>query len=394
MKSNLSVCASNSLDAILPFIEVHARRADESRQFPVESVRLLRETGLLGVIVPSIWGGIGGTIADVVEITQRLGGACLSTAIIFAMHCQQVAALTNSESTDLKERILPTVASGECYIASVTTEESGSSLFAADQPLTTSPKEEIVVIQRSAPIVTGGAHADGFLLKMRSSGSFHPNAIAWCYAAREQLDINVGHKLHGLGMRGVENVSMELTGQVPVDQIVAEGDAAHRLSAEVLAPMAHLGWSAAWLGAAHNVFRRLVQSVRRGQLPRVSIESELVRHRLARLRLRLESASSYLYGVLSEVEACNGREGSVADTAVQIHLNVLKVHVAEQTYAAANEMIELVGLQSGYCDVSDVPFERLLRDLRSASLNYDNAKLLSTIGSQCILDSSTVLLGS
>jgi len=391
--SELARSAHELINDILPTVEANAHRVDETGQFPLESVQALRDSGLFGLMVPRDYGGIDCTVSDVVRVTHRLGGACLSTAFIFAMHCQQVAALIRLADGDFRRCLLTAVASGDVYIASITTEASGSSLFSADQPLSFDSEEGDVTIHRDAPIVTGGAHADGFLIKMRSGTDSPPNAITWCYASREQLSIEVGVPWRSLGMRGVENVAITLDGTITPDQIVAKDEAAHRISAEVLAPMAHLGWSAAWLGAAHGAFRQLVQAIRRNQIPRVTVESELVRHRLARLRMRLESASSYLYGVLAEVEACHRSGRSLAHTATQIHLNTLKVLVAEQTYQAANEMIELVGLRLGYGRASELPLERLLRDLRSASLNYDDSTLMTLTGGQCLMDTSCDLLG-
>lgn len=394
MTGNALAAELNSrVEGLVAVIEANASFADEARHFPVESIRALRQTGLLGIIVPPELGGLGGTVSDVVVLTQRLAGACLSTAFIFAMHCQQVAALSRFAGANLSRRLLPAVAAGEVYIASVTTESTGSSLFSADQPIREGPKDGVVTIHRDAPIVTGGAHADGFLIKMRSDSNGSSSGVVWCYATREQLTVTTGEPWRSLGMRGVENLAISLDGTIPTDQVIASGDAAHRISAEVLAPMAHLGWSAAWLGAAHDVFRSLLQSIRRGQLPQITVESELARHRLARVRLRLESASCYLHGALREVETSNRDQLPITDTATQIHLNTLKVLVAEQTYKAANEMIELVGLQTGYYETSPLRLERLLRDLRSASLNYDDTKLMSTIGGQCVLDTNARLLG-
>jgi acyl-CoA dehydrogenase len=115
--------------------------------------------------------------------------------------------------------------------------------------------------------------------------------------------------------------------------------------------------------------------------------------RIAHIRHRLETVAAYLGGMLDEVIAYRALGRSLGAAAVQIHLNTLKVLAAEQTFAAVNEMIALTGLEVGYLADSPVPLERLFRDLRSASLNYNDTRLLTANGKLSFLDPTVTLLG-
>ncbi|PHX43716.1 hypothetical protein AO263_21685 [Pseudomonas sp. NZIPFR-PS5] len=112
---------------------------------------------------------MGGTIADVLRVTTQLGREDMSVAMIFAMHCQQVAAITRYASRELSSELLPQIAQGRSYLASVTTEVgTGANLLGAMSRLGTSKNN--MVLDRFAPIVTGGLHADGSRRHLAATG--------------------------------------------------------------------------------------------------------------------------------------------------------------------------------------------------------------------------------
>src|SRR5262245_50826098 len=69
-------------------------------------VGVLRRHGLMSYLVPPPLGGSGGTPAGMVDIAERLGAACLGTAIIWVMHCQMVAVADQYATEPLRSRIL------------------------------------------------------------------------------------------------------------------------------------------------------------------------------------------------------------------------------------------------------------------------------------------------
>lgn len=107
---------------LVPVLRDTAAAADESASFPVAALDALRASGLMGLSVPVEYGGLGGSLADMAAVAQELGRGSLSTALIWAMHCQQVVTLAEYATPALKNRLLPRIARGEVYVASVTSE--------------------------------------------------------------------------------------------------------------------------------------------------------------------------------------------------------------------------------------------------------------------------------
>jgi acyl-CoA dehydrogenase len=368
--------------AVQPVLAEHARAVDGDAAFPEEGLAALRGSGLLGLLVPVEYGGLGGTTHDLAECADALAGSCLSTAMIWAMHCQQVATVAAHASPELRERLLPRIARGELYLASVTSERGkGGHLLTARAALRRTGDR--LIVRRDAPIVTGGLYADGFLITMRDAEDAPDEAVSLVYADRQDLTIEASGNWDPLGMRGTHSVALSIDGEVPAGNVVGEPGDFRTVAVTTLAPVGHLAWAACWLGAARAGLSGLL-NLMRGPAGRrqFDLASELLRSRVARVRLRLDTVAALLSQCLAEVEG----GGDLEAIPVQLRLNALKVVAAEECYQVADTLVELAGLRHGYLRDAPLPLERLLRDLRSASLNYANDRLLLANGALALLD--------
>jgi acyl-CoA dehydrogenase len=378
--------------SVLSVLREHAPRVDTQGEFPIGSLTALRESGLLGLLVPRAYGGADGDLRTFVETAQELASACLSTASIWAMHCQQVDAIARFGSRELRDDLMPSIARGETYIASVTTERAkGGHLLSAQQALT--QQDGRLHIERQAPVVTGGRHADGFLITMRAHEDARPDEVSLVYAQRKQLDVRESGRWDAMGMRGTESLGLDLAGTVPATNVVGEPGRFRTVAVESMIPLAHLGWAACWLGAARGCLRELVAHLRRpGRSGGPDLTSDLFRERLARIRLDLELTHAYLHRVCQEVSDRRERGKSLDRHAVQIHLNSLKLAASDLAFRAVDRMVELAGLSAGYAKDSGLSLERCFRDLRSASLNYANDRLWAVNGALVLVDRSVTLV--
>ncbi|WP_433272777.1 acyl-CoA dehydrogenase family protein [Actinosynnema sp. CS-041913] len=376
---------------VLEVLRDHAAKIDAGAAFPTAGMAALANGGLFGLLVPVEHGGLGGGVRELVEVAGQLAGCCLSTALIWAMHCQQTDSIVRYGSPWLREQVLPRVARGELYLASVTTEPGkGGHLLTGVSPL--HRDEGGLRLDRDAPVVTGGEHAQGFLITMRASDEATENQLSLVYADRDQLDLVRSGEWNALGMRGTRSVGLKITGTVPARQVVGEPGGFRQIAVESMAPLGHLGWAACWLGTARGAFAELVAWLRSDKRSRgIDLRSELVAERLARTRMELELVSGYLNRVTDEIALLREEDRSVAGVGTQIHLNTLKVTAAELTFGAVNRMVQLAGLTAGYRVDSALPLERHFRDLRSASLNYADDRLLVSSGALALMDGAVRL---
>ncbi|MFB0840132.1 acyl-CoA dehydrogenase family protein [Arthrobacter sp. E44] len=379
---------NNRLAEVLPIVHDEAAPADESASFPVASLDAIRKSGLMGLLIPTQYGGLGGGLEDMAHVAAELAGACMSTAMIWAMHCQQVAAMVEHGTSSLKNIALPAIARGEIYVASVTSEKKkGGHLLTADAPLTAEHGQ--LFIDRDAPIVTGGAFADAFLVTMRDQIDARPDRVSLVYVHREDLELVAGEgNWNPMGMRATDSVPLRLRGALDEDRLIGGRGEFHTVAVSTFIPTGHVAWSACWIGGARAALRSVLQLLRdpktRGQF---DLSSDLLRDRLARVRLELDAMS----GLLAQVIRDSQSAGDLSEVPIQLRLNGLKIFTAERSKQVVDILIEIAGLRFGYMRDSPLPLERLYRDLRSASLNYANDRLLSANGAMALVDRNVTL---
>ncbi|MFE7504662.1 acyl-CoA dehydrogenase family protein [Promicromonospora sp. NPDC057488] len=373
-------------------LAANAEDADRDAAFPVASLQVLRKNGLLGLLVPVKYGGLGGDLDTLAAVAQVLAAGCMSTAMVWAMHCQQVQVLVDHASAELAEGVLPRIAAGHIYMGSVTTGPSGGgTLMSSSSPLRL--EDGRLQISRQAPIVTGAMHSDGFLITMRSSEDAPDQSVSLVYADRSQLAVEPTTNWDTLGMRGTESLGVLISGEVPASQTVGAPGDFRMIAIESMAPTGHIAWTSCWLGGARAAMTDFAELLRSPERPKgVDISSDLVRERLARIRIDLELVGAYLHRVIEEVLEVQRRGGSLDSPPVQIHLNTLKIAASELTYRSVDNLLQLAGLSLGYRKDSALALERRLRDLRSASLNYSNDRLLISTGALCLLDRNVTVI--
>ncbi|WP_109002322.1 acyl-CoA dehydrogenase family protein [Streptomyces rishiriensis] len=370
------------LAAVTRVAEQHLKRTERDATFPAEALAELRSTRLLGLQVPKEEGGLGGTLGDLIEAGLALGRTDMSLGMIFVMHCQQAEAVVRHASSPLREELIPLLAEGKLYLASVTTESGkGADLFKSEAPL--HEAEGVLEVDRTVPISTGATSADGFLITMRSPYATADQHVSLVYAHRHQLHVEVTGQWNPMGMRATHSPPLKLSGRIPAHQVIGEHGAFHRIVQSVFGPLAHLGWSAVWLGTASGALSRVLRLLRDpAGRRRFDLGSELLLSRLSGARQRLETVHALLRRTQALAEG--GTDWSV--TGHQLLLNNLKITAAEECYAAVDELIDAVGLAHGYLQDSPTRLEKALRDLRSAALNYSNDRLHLADGRLCLLD--------
>jgi alkylation response protein AidB-like acyl-CoA dehydrogenase len=75
------------VEAILPELRAHAEEADACGKFYEPHRETLAKSGLLGLMIPRSYGGLGGSLRDLAAATFAMGTACPSTALAYFFNC-------------------------------------------------------------------------------------------------------------------------------------------------------------------------------------------------------------------------------------------------------------------------------------------------------------------
>jgi alkylation response protein AidB-like acyl-CoA dehydrogenase len=97
-------------------------------EFPHENAETLAEQGLLGIALPTEYGGGGGSAVEVLLVQEAVGRVCPDTAhILFRSLMGAPRAIGALGSDSLKERFLPPVCAGDLVMSvAISESEAGS----------------------------------------------------------------------------------------------------------------------------------------------------------------------------------------------------------------------------------------------------------------------------
>jgi acyl-CoA dehydrogenase len=377
-------------DVVATVARSHAAAADLAGELPGPVMDALRRSGLFGLLVPCEYGGLGGDVGDLTWVAGELGAACTSAGFMWAMHCQQVEVITRYGSPSLRERVLPAVGRGELYVASVTTEADRRSSPQSVEAALSTTGDGRVEVKRVAPVVTGGTLADAFLVAMRASAATGERAASLVYVERCRSRVVPTSAWNAMGMRGTGSGGLELEAIAGDDAVLGAGGDYARIATECMIPLAHVGWTAVWLGAARQAYREVVSHARRRGDADGGV-SDLFAARLAEPRVNLELVATYLESVADGVAEARRSGRSLSTPAAQIQVNVLKVAGARLLFEAVDLLIDIAGLERGYMQGDGRTLERVFRDLRSGRLNISDDRLLVANGGLALADRNVSL---
>ena len=74
------------VESVLPTLKERAKQTDKLGEFNPDNVKLFSEAGLLGLVVPKEYGGLGGGIRDWAAACFSIGTICPSTGLAYFFH--------------------------------------------------------------------------------------------------------------------------------------------------------------------------------------------------------------------------------------------------------------------------------------------------------------------
>lgn len=330
-----------------------ASQSDAAGEFPTESVRHLRDAGLLGLGVPTEFGGAGGTpsqFATMVEILSRADG---SLGMIYIMH---FAAAKSIEASTLSNRdiLLQQIAAGSHLTTLAASEHGTRSQFW--MPVSKlEPAASGYTVDASKSWVTSAHHADSFVATAQSPAAESPmNSV--CFLARPKNDgVTVGASFDGLGLRSNDAAPIKLSNYAvaPGDLICEPGTGFQHLLGTVL-PWFLVGTAAHSVGlcrsAIHLVEQHLTNSKFAHDGSRLADLPNL-RGQLARMSTTTDAASALLGRAVGAMES-----GDAAATLLLLEARLFSIEGAVEVTDRA------LRCGGGAAFSKRVPLERVFRD--------------------------------
>ncbi|HEY2316820.1 MAG TPA: acyl-CoA dehydrogenase family protein [Solirubrobacteraceae bacterium] len=353
---------------------VHADAVDHDARFPHEAVAALREAGALSAFVPVALGGAGVSIGAMARAGYELGRRCSSTAMIFAMHQIQVATIARHLEGEWFRSYLRRVAAEQRLIASVTSEVgTGGDMGRSIAPVT--PDGDGFALEKQAPTVSYGAHADDLFTTARRSPQSEQVDQALVLHHAEQTELLPTGTWDTIGMRGTCSPGFTVRAHFGFDQILPAPFAT--VMNETHVPLSHILWSHVWLGIAAEAFERgrafVRASARRN--PGAPVPAA---HSLSRVMSELTMMRAEVESALADYVAFNDdpERPDLATLTSVLRFNNLKLAASEQAPRVCMGVLEVIGI-AAYKNDSPYGVGRQLRDALSARLMVANERIHS-----------------
>ncbi len=365
-------------DRVATIAGAHAAEVDRDARFPHEAIAALKAERLLGAAAPVADGGLGLTMTELVTVCQRLGQACASTAMIFAMHQIQLACLVrHGRGVPFFDAYVRQLCAEQRLIASVTSEvgtggDLRSSKCAVELDGTT------FTLRKEATTISYGEHADELLVTCRRAASAPASDQAIVLVRRGEFQLERTSTWDTLGMRGTCSPGFVLTATGAAEQILSAPFA--DIAARTMVPYSHILWSGTWLGNATDAVSRARAFVRTAarQNPGTTPPGAL---RVAEVAALLQTMRAQVLEVVEECDRlmATGQAGdeSLSTVGFALKMNNLKITSSQQVTEICGKALGVCGM-AGYKTDSKFSIGRHLRDAHSAALMISNDRIYQT----------------
>lgn len=357
-------------------MEPHAGRWDEDHVFPVDVLKEAGQMGFMGIYTPEALGGMGLSRLDTSVIVEELAAACPSTAAFITIHNMATWMVASFASDELKQEVVPKLASGE-WLASYCLTEPGAGSDAASLRTKAVREGDSYIINGSKVFISGAGDTDILVLMARTGAPdsgykgistfvipAHADGIT--YGKNEE---KMGWHSQPTRMISLENVRIPAGNRVGEEgdgfAIAMKGLDGGRLNIATCS----LGGAQAALLRARNYMHE------REQFGKPLAAFQALQFKLADMATNLVAARQMVR--LGAFKLDNG------DTEATLHCAMAKRFATDVCFEVVNEALQLHG---GYGYIREYPLERYLRDLRVHQILEGTNEIMRLIVARRLLD--------
>jgi len=365
-------------EMIQKFGEEHIRpyimEWDEAQTFPIECFKKLGELGLMGVLVPTEYGGAGFGYPEYVTVISEISKICGSIGLSVAAHNSLCTGhILQFGNEEQKKKYLPKLASAEWIGAWGLTEvNTGSD---AGGMLTTAVKDgDHYVINGSKNFITHGVSGNVAVVIVRTGEKGDSHGMTAFVVEKGTPGFKGGRKENKLGMRASETTELIFENcRVHKSQVLGKEGEGFIQALKVLdggrISIASLG-----LGIAKGAFEAAKKySKEREQFGKPISEFQAISFKLADMATEIEA------GELLTFQAAYKKQKGEKVSRISA---MAKYYTSEVAVRVANEAVQIFG---GYGYTKDFPVEKFYRDAKLCTIGEGTSEIQKLVIARDIL---------
>ena len=347
---------------------------DESQEFPIEVFRKLGELGLMGVLVPTEYGGSGFSyfeyITAISEISKICGSIGLSVAAHNSLCTGHILTFGNEEQ---KKKYLPKLATAE-HIGAWALTEPNTGSDAMRMKCTAKKEGDDWVINGTKCWITHGITGDVVVVIARTGELLDSRGMTAFVVERNNPGLKAGKKEDKLGMRASETAEVIFEDcRVPEENVLGEvGDGF--VQAMKILDGGRISIASLGLGIAKGAYEASVQySKEREQFGKPISKFQAIAFKLADMATEIEAAEMLVY---QAADKKNRGEKMTKESAMA------KYYASEVAVRTSTEAVQIFG---GYGYTKEFPVEKFYRDSKLCTIGEGTSEIQKLVISREIL---------
>lgn len=330
-----------------------AAEVDEMERFPLETVEKMASIGMMGIPVPSTYGGSDGDNLMYTMAVEELSKFCGTTGVILSAHTSLACGPLQSFGTESqKKKYLVPLAKGEKIGAFGLTEPNAGSDAAMQQ--TVAVKEEgHYRINGSKIFITNGGYADIFIVFAMTDKSKGTRGISAFILEKGMEGFSIGKTEHKLGIKGSSTTELIFKDVlVPEENLLGQEGKGFKIAMNTL-DGGRIGIAAQALGIAQGALDEAIKYVKeRKQFGKPLSAFQNSQFQIAELQTKIDAARLLTYRAASfkDKGLPYSKEAAMA-----------KYYASDIAMESTRVSIQLLG---GYGYTREYPVERMYRDAK------------------------------
>lgn len=357
MDFNLSKTENLFLQMIREFAEKEvkplAAEIDEQERFPIETVEKMGKIGLMGIPIPTQYGGAGGTNMMYGMAVEELSRVCGTTGVVLSAHTSLCAApILENGTEEQKMKYLPKLASGE-WVGAFGLTEPNAGTDAAGQQTTAVLDGEEWVLNGSKIFITNGGYAHVYIVIAMTDKSLGTKGISAFIVEKGTPGFSIGKKEKKLGIRGSATTELIFENcRIPKDNLLGKIGGGFGIAMKTL-DGGRIGIAAQALGIAQGAMDETIKYTKeRKQFGRSISQFQNTQFQMADLETKVQAARLLVRS--AHYKKDNGIPYSV-DAAMA------KLFCAETAMEVTTKAVQFHG---GYGYTREYAVERMMRDAK------------------------------
>jgi acyl-CoA dehydrogenase len=333
---------------IAPFIEKM-----EEGQFPTEVLRKMGELGLMGIPIPSKYGGSEMDFISYIIAIHEISKVSATVGVILSVHTSVgTNPILYFGTEEQKQKYVPKLAAGACLGAFCLTEPSAGSDAGSLKSKAVLDGDHYV-INGSKVFITNGGEADVYIVFASTDPSAGAKGITAFIVEKGTPGLVIGKDEHKMGLHGSRTVQLTFEDmKVPKENVLGEVGQGFKIALANL-DVGRIGIAAQALGIAEAAYEEAANYAKeRVQFGRPISAQQGVGFKLADMATSVEASKLLVYRA-AELRAKGlncGKEASIA-----------KLFASKTAMEVTTEAIQVFG---GYGYTKEYPVERYFRDAK------------------------------